>query len=1136
LGLLIGGAWAEAAGLSTVAPFRQAPVVDGKIEPGEWEGAVGTVGFLTNGSHLLDARRGRSWFGFTPERLYFAVVSELPPDGKLMAEQRNRDADVIWDDGVEIWIDPNRDTRPSGQGDPRYYNFMGNSVGALLDVCYDPTKGTPDPGWNAHWEVANGIDPAAGVWVLELSVPITDLGMAPGTLFGRSVGVLIARNFKRNWNQATWFPHQGAFAGWLEYPRMVLTEDGPTVTIESLGEKVFQGQLELQVRLLNPGLARPVQVQLILTSADMPELRDEKRIDLPAGGAAEYAFAVPAGRLHEEAQHHLTLAVQSPDGQTPYFHYAMKWTKAPENRWPEVFVGPNPEAAVRLAYYPSYRFIRLKIDPAELGPEAEASRSAAVRLLAPDGRELLRRTMRWKEAPAVQEFAVPDLPDGTYRVIVKLDRWQEEFHRTFVRQHFPWEGNTLGITETIYPPFEPITVRKNEVRVVLRTYRVGGLGLWDSVQAAGNVSAGPARELLAGPIVLRVNEGQTLKGRGRFTSVKPQAVLYEGTAQGPGVTVQTRCTTEYDGCMKVEMELRPGRKREAVKALGLEIPLRDSEARLWHCSTAGLRINPAGAVPAGQGDVWDSRRFPDGNWYGNFKPYLWLGGEERGIAWFADNDKGWVLDVDEKDPDRSAPCLVLHRERGVLTLRVNLIQKPILLTQPRTIVFGLMASPAKPMPADWRKITFDSPYADFPNIRWMGSEYWGADTHFAAKYPRNGDLSILEAVQKARLGTPIDADQFVREYAARNFRPELPLADKSPEEILNLVRWTLNWAASAPGPQHRTNAYWEEFHSTNALHEEVRTFQNEWSGSYGYGSTGGLVPSYRDFAVWWGAQFIRRGIGLYFDNAFPKRAYDPVTTSAYVLPNGRIQPSAGMWAHREYLKRIWIVHRSEADPRLPVIQMIHMTNTHLLPYMGWNDANLDLEWFYGPEPQQSKYAPELLRAESLGRQTGNLPLVLANIDNVRSKEEQAFAERTRFGVMMVHEIKARMWGEDGQLLKRVLDFGYGQDDCQVFNYWDEHYPVRTSHDEQVKSLLLRRGQDLLLVLCTWNPKPETVTLRLDGQALGLTLSAATDAETGEALKFDGEGTLAIPLPGYGVRLVRMQGRSQDRPNSSRALR
>ena len=34
--------------------------------------------------------------------------------------------------------------------------------------------------------------------------------------------------------------------------------------------------------------------------------------------------------------------------------------------------------------------------------------------------------------------------------------------------------------------------------------------------------------------------------------------------------------------------------------------------------------------------------------------------------------------------------------------------------------------------------------------------------------------------------------------------------------------------------------------------------------------------------------------------------------------------------------------------------MLHMTNSHIVPYMVWNHSNLDLEWFYGPDPAQVK--------------------------------------------------------------------------------------------------------------------------------------------------------------------------------------
>ncbi len=401
----IAGICGESPYMGTVAPFAKAPVIDGKISPGEWDGAVVTSGFQNIQGGATDPRMGTSYFGFTNDRLYFAMVSELPPNGKLLATQKNRDADLIWDEGVEIWLDPNRDTRASGEGDLRYYNFMCNSIGTILDVRYDPKKGAPDPGWNADWEIANTVDPVAGTWTMELSLPVKDIGWEPGNIVGKSIGVLMARNYKAGgWLQGTWFPHQGAFVSWFEYPRIFLTADSPAVSITSLGDKLFTGQMQLQAHVYNAGPARQARVQLHITSTDMPELKDEKVLDLPAKGAVDYSYAVPNGRLHETAQHQMTLAVQSPDAQASYFNYHMQWSQAPANKWPGVFVGPNPDAALQLAYYPSYRFVRLLFSPAELGKEAEQSKGAHVTLSGASGTPVLAKMSPGRRLPARRNF------------------------------------------------------------------------------------------------------------------------------------------------------------------------------------------------------------------------------------------------------------------------------------------------------------------------------------------------------------------------------------------------------------------------------------------------------------------------------------------------------------------------------------------------------------------------------------------------------------------------------------------------------------------------------------------------------------------------------------------------------------
>ncbi|MCX5662969.1 MAG: DUF6067 family protein [Planctomycetota bacterium] len=1120
----------------TLAPLKKAPTIDGKIEPGEWDGAIRTVGFQDLNFRRVEPRTGTTYCGFTKDRLYIAIVSELPPTGPI-ARKANRDADLIWDDGIEIWLDPNRDRRAGKQGDQRFYQMICNPLGSIEDKAFDPAKGAPDNAWNGNWDFANGVDNDRHLWTAELSIPFADLGWA-GSPVGKSIGVLVSRNFKMPWQQSTWFPHKGAFVSWQEYPKLTLTAEDPSFAVESLGEDFLSGQVQLRAKAFNPGPARQARVKLLITSSDMPEIKDERVLNLPADGTASYSFDVAKGRLHEEASHELTMSVVPaadkvvagpPPAQPPIFAHSIRWTKEPtmiegygnvkrSQKW-AVQVGPHPELAVRVAFYPSFRMVRLRLDPAALGKEFDKQTNAHVTIKDPTGQTLADTDPTWATSPGEIEFPLgKKLVEGAYTVRVTIPGFADPIDRQFTYKRFPFEGNTIGLDGPIYPPFKPIKVEGDSVDVVLRRYEVDGLGLWRQVATDGH-------DLLARPMSLVVDGTERLAGRGKFAPADAtgKTAVFEGRAAHPAVSVATRCTTEYDGCMKVELTLAPGERKTELQSLWLEIPMRDEEAPLWHVATTSLRVNPAGATPAGQGNVWNSRKFPDGEWYGNFKPYIWLGGEERGLCWFADNDAGWVLDVDEKNPDKSAPSLVLLRDGKRLTLRVNLVQKPTTIEGTHKIVFGLMASPAKPMMKDWRNIDPAPALPGRQQLIWMGSEYWGADEIFSSKYPRNGDLSILDAMRDAALQKPVDIAAFQKGFEARNFGPtpgNVPDGEKKKPEILSLLGNSIGIFSGGRSGQF-FNVYWEEFHTASFTHPETRVFQDEWSGTYGYGSVGGLVRSYQDFATWAGSLFVSRGIGLYFDNAFPKRGYDPLTTAAYRLPNGQIQPSASMWAHREYLKRIWIMHRQLAPGDMVPMMQIHMTNTHIIPYMVWNDSNLDLEWFYGPEAQQSKYAHELLRAESIGLQSGNIPIALARIERTKDDAELRIAQRTRFGAMMVHEIKIVADGEDRKLQQILADFGYGKEDCKVFNYWRDDFPLHSNDDARVKSLVLQRGKEALAVVCTWNDKPASVTFRVDSGKLGFKPKTAADGETGKPLPLDG-GKITLDLAGYDVRVINLK--------------
>lgn len=326
--------------------------------------------------------------------------------------------------------------------------------------------------------------------------------------------------------------------------------------------------------------------------------------------------------------------------------------------------------------------------------EPAAIRSVVLMLSGERGKTILRKEMPLRSQEVVLQL--PRLTDGSYALSVDaIDRGdRKEAGGTFAfwRKVFHWEGNKLGLTEEVYPPFTPVAARGQEVAVVGRTHRMSGFGLWESVVAGG-------KELLAAPMALRYftagEEGKWERVGGRFTTRRATHAVFHATARAAPLVVSTTSTIEVDGCMRVEMQLGPGARPAEIEKLWLDVPLKASEARLLHETTDTLRQNYAGPLPGGaQGVVWNGAlAHRTKQWLNPFVAYIWLGNPNRGLAWFAENDRGWIT-----RKDRKTPLQEIIRDGDKVILRIHLINQPVTLKEPRTIVFGLQASPTKPMP------------------------------------------------------------------------------------------------------------------------------------------------------------------------------------------------------------------------------------------------------------------------------------------------------------------------------------------------------------------------------------------------------------------------------------------------------
>lgn len=260
------------------------------------------------------------------------------------------------------------------------------------------------------------------------------------------------------------------------------------------------------------------------------------------------------------------------------------------------------------------------------------------------------RTLLKKPVPLSakeRSLALPKLLDGQYTLLLSVAEAagrrglpgpaRESDSFAFERQHFPWEGNSLGLTDEVFPPFQPLRAEGRKVHFVLRTYEMNGFGLCDNITSH-------EKSILSRPMAFRYRtrsgEGVWRVVRGQFLGVKPHRAVFRGQAWADAVHLRVTSTMEVDGCMEVEMEMRPESKPVEVQKLWLEVPLKASEAPLFHEMMDGLRVNHAGRTPGGWGVVWDgSQAARTAKWQNCFAPYLWLGAEERGLAWFGENDR-----------------------------------------------------------------------------------------------------------------------------------------------------------------------------------------------------------------------------------------------------------------------------------------------------------------------------------------------------------------------------------------------------------------------------------------------------------------------------------------------------------------
>ena len=1114
------------------------PKIDGVIDEAEWKHATRHVGFASHSTRRLSTREGVFWLGCDGRTLYVAVKTEAPPDGRILTravpdEIRDQRAAFL-DDSIELILDPKRERRT---GDRKFYHIITNARGALYDWSIDPdNRQSPvDLGWRLRdWQLAQQL--ADGWWHVEIAIPLSSLGVDAKDL-GSAWGIRVARNWKRPFEQSQWASEAGNYDQQATMPQVRCHQTAPVVRV--LGLQNDGAGPQIGVALFNPH-QQPMTVSAHLADAwhRDPQRRLHKQIELLP--QQETVVTLECRDGGPEGHHNSLIQIASPDGEQVYHQRSFQWSPhKPKDRW---VIGEEQKQAIGLQFkfYPYHRKVRFRASIEALAVRGRVTGAEAM-ILPTDDQDQPTADAVWRQPVAFRDdvaegiHEIPELSDGKYVFALQLlggDGVPDEpVTQPFVRQVFPWEHNTLGISDEVLPPFEPLTVDendKNTVSAVLRRHVHGPSGLWNQVTSDG-------QPLLAGPmtweVTARKNNGNTdilpVTGRGwHVVSAKPTALV--GQSQWSAGPVEAKVTTEYDydGMMLVTLALQPTTR--PIERLSLRIPLRDAKARYMHAVGDGLRHNYAGFTPSGEGPIWNSGQASKLEILGTFYPYLWLGDGERGLCWFADTDRDWLL-------DDSTPTVELTRQGDTLAMLVHFVTRPSTLERPHRIVFGLQATPTKPMPAGWRRWTGLKQIEGGRPVRWMGANYyWGSLAY--GVYPHKYRYDFFDKLKEARETGEPDR-QFMTDWMAM---VDKEIAAKDTD------RYPFFLAHVNAGFHIARSSRWSDgfrlFGYTNARGvgfgvPEFATFQDEWlrygwfNRNWGSGEAVGydLSPSrsFQDYALWHYREMLRCFDGVYWDNMFLSAHFDPVVGEAWTDPKGRAHPTMGLMHLRDLAKRttvmLWQETKGFPEHRKPPITLSHMTNTMIVPVHSFLNCTMDWEWKYGYEDFQDRFSPDLTVAQTIGRQVGAWPTILAGGHPDPKDPRVDFLWRTRLGVALVHEIQVFDYRpkRDFEIYGKLFEFGYGTDACQVFNYWHDNHPVAVTGAD-ARTLAMTNGTEAIVVVTDYGDGG-SCRVTLDLAKLGIASDTqATNLETGKTIDRDGPGVFVFDLKKHDFCILRVK--------------
>jgi len=300
-----------------------------------------------------------------------------------------------------------------------------------------------------------------------------------------------------------------------------------------------------------------------------------------------------------------------------------------------------------------------------------------------------------------------------------------------------WLGSREGLCDGLPPGWAPIQAEGNAVRPWGREYRFDGLPGPVAVTAAGSaVLTGPVRFVArAGGAPLVWTPAET-----RVEKVNDGIIKATTGAESEVCRLSASITVEFDGMIRSDWQLLP-KGSVTLEYLGIELPFAAKHARYLYSypGSWGNAYN-AGAAPGEPKDM-------------EFRPFIWLGDEERGFCWFSESDRNFSV----AEPNQVTQIVPGPEET---LLRVNMITTPTVLDAPLDYTFGFQATPVRDNPED----VWDFRICHHGNY---GIEDKPYNLNSNVVYPAKGSINPVEGTVEAWVRVAFDPDIEIQDVETR---------------------------------------------------------------------------------------------------------------------------------------------------------------------------------------------------------------------------------------------------------------------------------------------------------------------------------------------------------------------------------